>query len=83
MADGAGYQAQRSLHYHLQSEHLHAIWEQILHTISHTPGLRDLRDPQLFFSAKGTKLRFKSRPFRPTMLDVMDAFEAYFEGVMN
>lgn len=83
MADSASYQAQQSLHYHLQPEHLHAIWEQILHTTSHTPGLRDLRDPQLFFSAKDTKLRFKTRPSRPTVLDVMDAFQAYFEGVMD
>ena len=83
MANGAGYQVQQALHYHLQPEHLHAIWEQILHTTEQTPDLAEFRDPQLFFSAKGTKLQFKTSPSRPTVLDAVDNFQSYFERIMD
>jgi hypothetical protein len=83
MVDGANYQAQLSLGYHLQPERLHLIWEDILHTITHTPGLHDFRDLQLFFNAKGTKLQFKTNPFRPTLLDTMNNFQTYFERIMD
>jgi hypothetical protein len=49
----ASYQAQQSLRYHLQPRMLDQIWNDILQTIN-TPGLQDFRDPQIFFSAKGT-----------------------------
>jgi hypothetical protein len=79
----ASYQAQRSIGYHLQPEYLGQIWAEILETIANTPGLADFRDPQLFFSAKGTKLQFKTSPSRPTMLDAMENFESYLERIVD
>ena len=52
----ASYQAQQSLGFHLQPEYLEPIWNDVLHTINNEPGLSDFREPQLFFSAKGSKL---------------------------
>jgi hypothetical protein len=79
----ATYQGQQSIGYHLQPEYLGEIWTEILDTVANTPGLADFRDPQLFFSAKGTKLQFKTSPSRPTMLDAMENFEEYFERVID
>lgn len=81
--ESAGYQTQLSLTFFLQPESLHSIWERILHITTHTPGVQDFRDPQLFFSAKGTKLQFKTTPSRPTMLDTIDNFQAYFERIID
>ena len=55
----------------------------ILQTIRTTLGLNDFRDPEIFFSAKGTKLQFKTRPARPTMLDAMLNFQSYLDRVLN
>ena len=77
------YQAQQSIGYHLQPEYLAQIWHDILETIEHTPGLGDFREPQLFFSAKGTKLQFKTSPSRPTLLDAMENFRTYFERIID
>lgn len=79
----ASYQAQQSIGYHLQPEYLEPIWTDILSAIRDTPGLADFRDPQLFFSAKGTKLQFKTSPSRPTLLDAMQNFESYFERIID
>ena len=77
------YQAQQSIGYHLQPEYLGQIWHDVLDTINQTPGLGDFREPQLFFSAKGTKLQFKTSPSRPTLLDAMENFQAYFERLID
>jgi hypothetical protein len=53
----ASYEAQHAVGYHLQPEHLEQIWTDIVEIIDDTPGLADFREPQLFFSAKGTKLQ--------------------------
>lgn len=79
----SSYQAQQSIGYHLQPEHLDAIWSHILQTIETRPGLADFREPQLFFSAKGTKLQFKTGRSRPSLLDSMEHFLAFFEDVLN
>ena len=79
----ASYGAQQAVGYHLQPEDLDHIWHDILATVSNTPGMADFREPQLFFSAKGTKLWFKTRPSRPTLLDVMHFFQATFEDVLD
>lgn len=79
----ASYQAQQSVVYTLQPEYLEEIWADILHTINHTPGLKDFREPQLFFSAKGTKLLFKSNRFRPHLLNVMEGFQSYLTQVID
>ena len=79
----ASYQAQQSIGYHLQPEDLDDIWTTILDTINTTPGLFDFREPQLFFSAKGTKLEFKTRASRPTMLDAMEFFQSYLEDIID
>jgi hypothetical protein len=77
------YQAQQSLGYHLQPEYLEPIWTDILHTIETTPGLADFREPQLFFSAKGSKLQFKTSASRPTLLDAMEHVSSYLEDVFG
>lgn len=79
----ASYGAQHSIGHHLQPEDLDHIWNEILTTIRDTPGMADFCEPQLFFSAKGTKLRFKTRPSRPTLLDAMRFFQATFEDVID
>ena len=79
----ASYQTQRSISYFLQPEYLDQIWTEILRTIDHTPGLMDFREPQLFFSAKGTKLLFKTNPSKPTLLDAMENFQSYIERVID
>jgi hypothetical protein len=79
----ASYQAQQALGYHLQPEYLGEIWTEILQTIANTPGLADFRELQLYFSAKGTKLQFKTSPSRPTILDAMENFQAYFNRVID
>jgi hypothetical protein len=79
----ASYQAQQALGYHLQPEQLDLVWSDILHTINQTPGLNGFRDPQIFFSAKGTKLQFKSNSTYPTLLDCMERFQSYLEDLMD
>lgn len=79
----ASYGAQQTIGYHLQPEHLGPIWSDIVDTVNGTPGLTDFREPQLFFSAKGTKLYFKTRGSRPTLVDIMEFFQTFFEDVMD
>ena len=79
----ASYQAQQAIGYHLQPEYLAEIWHDVLATINNTPGLGDFREPQLFFSAKGTKLQFKTSPSRPTLLDALENFQTYFERIID
>jgi len=79
----SSYRMRLAIGYHLQPEYLGQIWSDILDTIANTPGLGDFREPLLFFSAKGTKLQFKTSPSRPTLLDAMENFEAYFERLVD
>jgi hypothetical protein len=79
----ASYEAQKSIGYHLQSEYLGQIWTEVLRMINTTPGLQDFREPQIFFSAKGTKLQFKSSREKPTLLDAMEGFQCYLERVVD
>lgn len=79
----ASYQAQQSIVYHLQPEYLDQIWDDILNTINHTPGFGDFREPQLYFSAKGTKLAFKTSPLRPTLLEAMEKFHSYLNSQID
>lgn len=78
----ASYQTQQSIGYHLQPEHLDDIWQDILQTIQ-TPGFGDFRDPELFFSAKGTKLQFKTNLARPTLFGAMEYFQSYIEDTLD
>lgn len=77
------YEGQRSVGYHLQPEGLDAVWSDILHTVSSTPGLADFREPQLFISAKETKLRFKTNSSRPSLLHAMRHFQSYIEEAVD
>jgi hypothetical protein len=77
------YRAQQAISYFLAPECLDQIWTEILDTIANTPGVGDFRDPQLFFTAKGTKLQFKTSPSRPTLLDALENFQAYFERIID
>ena len=83
VATTGDYRAQQLITYFLQPEFLHDIWTDALDTTSQTPGLHDLREPQLFFAAKNTKLQFKTSPSRPALRDVMDNFQSYFERIMD
>ena len=79
----SSYQAQQAIAYHLQPGYLQEVWEVVLAIIGDTPGLADFREPQLFFTAKGTKLMFQSRSSAPTLLDVMEHFDSYVGQVMD
>jgi hypothetical protein len=79
----ASYQSQQSIGYYLQPEYLDQIWTDILETIAFTPGLSDFKEPQLFFSAKGTKLQFKTSPLRPSMFDAMENFQVYLQRILD
>ena len=83
MVQTASYQAQQSIGYHLQPEHLDQMWIDMLETIEHTPGLADFREPQLFLGAKGTKLQFKTSSSRPTLLDAMEYFQSFLENALD
>ena len=47
------------------------------------PGLADFRDPQIFFSSKGTKLQFKTSDLRPHLGDAMEHFQAFLEDCLD
>jgi hypothetical protein len=81
--DTASYQSQTLIGYHLQQEYLDQIWNEVLAKTENTPGLYDFREPQLFFSAKGMKLHFKTSPNRPRMLDTMEAFQTYLSSIID
>ncbi|ETN36811.1 uncharacterized protein HMPREF1541_07798 [Cyphellophora europaea CBS 101466] len=55
----------------------------MLATSLHSAGLQDFHEPQLFFGTKGTKLRFKSTPHCPTLLDVIEEFQIYLADIIN
>src|SRR6266480_5127431 len=79
----ASYKAQSLISYHLQPEFLDDVWAAVLNTIITKPGLGDFRQPQLFFSAKNTKLQFKTSPSRPTLLDAMENFTSYLDRCVD
>ncbi|KAK6442795.1 hypothetical protein LTR95_000954 [Oleoguttula sp. CCFEE 5521] len=74
---------QATRHSNPSPQHLEAIWTAVETTVANTPGLVDISEPQLFFSAKGTKLHFKTGPSRPTLLNAMDNFRNFFEEVLD
>jgi hypothetical protein len=47
------------------------------------PGLADFRDPQIFFSSKGTKLQFKTSDSRPMLNDSMRYFQSFLEDCLD
>jgi hypothetical protein len=79
----SSYQAQQAIAYHLQPGYLDEIWQHVLQTVRDTPGLADFREPQLFFTAKGTKLYFKNSSARSTLLDVIERFEEFWDSVAD
>ena len=79
----SSYRAQQGVAHHLRPHYLQQVWDTVLETIRHTPGLADFREPQLFFTAKRTKLSFQNLLSRPTSLDVMEHFESYLEQVID
>lgn len=83
LRESSSYQAQQTLGYHLQPYALIDVWADVLHTSSTYPGLQDFRDPQVYFSAKGTKAFFKSTPLQPLQLDVMDHFEIWLSTLID
>lgn len=80
---GQSYKAKRAVGYHLQPEYLDHVWDDVLTTIATVPGLADFRDPQIFFSSKGTKLRFKTSDTRPSLGDAMQYFETFLKDHLD
>lgn len=80
---GQSYNSKRAIGYHLQPEYLDQVWEEILATIANVPGLADFRDPQIFFSSKGTKLQFKTSETRPSLSDAMQYFQSFLEDCLD
>lgn len=83
LVDSASYSSRQTLSYFIDPEYLEFIWTDILNTIAHISRLGDFCDAQLFFTAKGTKLHFKTSPSRPTLLDVLENFEEFFIRIMD
>lgn len=79
----SSYRAQQSIGYHLQPEVLHAVWVDVLDTIAHTPGLGEFREPELFFTSKGTKLQFKTNDARPSLRHAMEHFQEYLGDILD
>lgn len=80
---GQSYNSKRAIGYHLQPEYLDDVWNEILTSIENVPGLADFRDPQIFFSSKGTKLQFKTSDLRPHLGDAMEHFQAFLEDCLD
>lgn len=80
--EGQGYASQTQIPYYLPVEALDAVWEEVLRTTEHA-GLRHFREPQIFFSAKGTKLRFKSNSHFPGVQGTLEQFSAYLQSCVN
>jgi hypothetical protein len=74
---GQSYNSKRAIGYHLQPEYLDDVWNEILTRIADVPGLADFRDPQIFFSSKGTKLQFKTSGLRPHLGDAIEHFQSF------
>lgn len=77
------YQSQLAMGYHLQPQHLESLWTTMLATIHSTPGLADFREAQIIIGAKGTKLQFKNEASKPTLLDTLEGFQSYLDGVIR
>jgi hypothetical protein len=80
---GQSYKSKRAIGYHLQPEYLDDVWGEILTRIANVPGLADFRDPQIFFSSKGTKLQFKTSDSRPRLNDSMRYFQSFLEECLD
>lgn len=80
---GQSYKAKRAIGYHLQPEYLDYVWDDIVNKIANVPGLADFRDPQIFFSSKGTKLQFKTSDTRPNLGDAMQYFQSFLEDCLD
>lgn len=80
---GQSYKSKRAIGYHLQPEYLDDVWGEILTRIANAPGLADFRDPQIFFSSKGTKLQFKTSDTRPRLNDSMRHFQSFLEDCLD
>lgn len=78
----ASYQSQQTIGHVIQPEYLDGIWSAVLEKVSQ-PGLQHFREPQVFLSAKGTKLQFKTNPSQPTLLDAMENYQAYLETTLD
>ncbi|KAI7226593.1 hypothetical protein KC330_g8763 [Hortaea werneckii] len=80
---GQSYKSKRAIGYHLQPEYLDDVWGEILTRIASVPGLADFRDPQIFFSSKGTKLQFKTSDTQPRLNDSLRYFQSFLEDCLD
>jgi hypothetical protein len=81
----ASYESQQAITYFLPPEHLHGIWMTVQHKIACSPGLWDFRDAQLYISAKGTKLQFKTdlSLADSSLNNTLSNFQVYLDGILD
>ena len=79
----ASYATKQRLTYFLAPERLQGLWEHINETIETTAGLRDFRDVQVYFAAKGTKLDYKTTAEHPTILDCLGGFRQSIDQILD
>jgi len=65
------YLTQQYIGFCLQPQHLGRIWTDVLSRIAVAPDLAGFREPELFISAKGTKLEFKTNASRGDVLNTL------------
>lgn len=73
----------RAIGYHLRPECLDAVWSEILARIENVASLADLRDPQIFFCSKGTKLQFKTNESRPGLKGSMEHVRSFLQECLD
>ena len=71
-----GYQTQQQLGIFLQADVLDDVWQAMILKVRSRPDCRDFEDMQLYFAAKGIKLKYKTGPNRPSLLQGMEFYEA-------
>jgi hypothetical protein len=78
-----GLDVQQTIYHHLFPDRLGEVWNHILRSANNEEGLRDFRKLQLFFTAKGTKLRHKGIPDHMGLLHTMDTFRTFLENKLD
>lgn len=73
------YASQQALSYFLPPDSLDDIWAAVERRIRILPEARIFQNAQLFFSAKGTKLRYKERTGGANLLRTLESFLEAFK----
>lgn len=73
---------QSVLAHFLHPDRLASVWSDIQHGTTKA-GLEDFRDASIFFSAKGTKLQFKSWSKHAPLGDTLTSFKSWLEDLIE